>query len=257
MKNFYTQKAGAHIAFCAIFFFSFTSFAQVGINTTDPHPSSMLEIKSDDKGILIPRISKNDREAIADPAYGLMVYDTDSQSFWYYKKGSAAAPYIDRWEEIGKNSLKTIVHYQNPNGLTFDGYITTTFRVLSFPNKIIDRNNEFNTSTSTFTAKQDGFYSIYVHVTYANSYLGTPEFYSLGIFKILGTNGAISMLVESIQRPPAPRPSIIGHAHKTQIIAELKEGDKISFGLYDLQNFAVPTASPRGAQTQFTIHQIE
>ena len=31
--------------------------AQVGINTTSPHPSAMLEISSADKGILVPRVS--------------------------------------------------------------------------------------------------------------------------------------------------------------------------------------------------------
>lgn len=53
--------------------------AQVGINTSMPDPSSMLDVKSDSKGILIPRMTKTERENIAQPENGLLVYDTTRQ----------------------------------------------------------------------------------------------------------------------------------------------------------------------------------
>ena len=58
--------------------------AQVGINTTTPDASSILEIQSTDKGILIPRMTDVQRIAISGPANGLMVYETTAQKFWYY-----------------------------------------------------------------------------------------------------------------------------------------------------------------------------
>ncbi|HAD15119.1 MAG TPA: hypothetical protein DCF33_22065 [Saprospirales bacterium] len=69
----------------ALVFFSGNSWflsAQVGINTdgATPHPSAMLEVKSSNKGILIPRMSSQQRLSIPAPANGLMVYDTDSSS---------------------------------------------------------------------------------------------------------------------------------------------------------------------------------
>jgi len=61
-------------------------FGQVAINTTgnDPDPSAMLDISATDKGILIPRLTTSQRNNISNPATGLVVYDTDLQSFIFY-----------------------------------------------------------------------------------------------------------------------------------------------------------------------------
>jgi trimeric autotransporter adhesin len=58
----------------------------VSINTDGsvPHASSILDIKSTDKGLLIPRMTSAQRIGIASPATGLLVFDTNSNSFWYY-----------------------------------------------------------------------------------------------------------------------------------------------------------------------------
>lgn len=50
----------------------------VGINSDGslPDNSAMLDIKSTDKGLLIPRMTQAVREAIATPAMGLMVFQT-------------------------------------------------------------------------------------------------------------------------------------------------------------------------------------
>jgi hypothetical protein len=49
----------------------------VGIGTTSPHASALLDLESAQKGLLPPRMSSALREAIPDPANGLVVYDTD------------------------------------------------------------------------------------------------------------------------------------------------------------------------------------
>lgn len=74
---------------------AFTLFAQqnVGIGTNTPASSAMLHINSTTKGLLIPRLTSAQRTAIASPAAGLQVYDTNTNSFWYYN-GSA-------WLQIG------------------------------------------------------------------------------------------------------------------------------------------------------------
>jgi hypothetical protein len=63
---------------------SLTTFSQVGIGTTTPDGSAMLEVKSTAKGILVPRMTSAQRVAIATPAEGLKVYDTDTKTFWFY-----------------------------------------------------------------------------------------------------------------------------------------------------------------------------
>lgn len=54
--------------------------AQVGIGTTTPNVSSALDIESTTQGLLPPRMSKNLRDAINNPAEGLVVYCTDCSS---------------------------------------------------------------------------------------------------------------------------------------------------------------------------------
>lgn len=63
------------------------SFAQVGVNTTTIDPSAALDIQygATPKGLLTPRMTTVQRTAIATPADGLMVYDTDLKAFFHYK----------------------------------------------------------------------------------------------------------------------------------------------------------------------------
>ena len=53
---------------------SYTSFSQVGINTTTPDASAALQIESSSGGLLPPRMTYDQMNAIVSPAEGLMVY---------------------------------------------------------------------------------------------------------------------------------------------------------------------------------------
>ncbi|GAL61934.1 hypothetical protein [Algibacter lectus] len=64
--------------------FQIPTYAQVGIGTTTPDASSILDIESTTQGILTPRMTTAQRIAIASPAEGLMVFDTDEGSFFYF-----------------------------------------------------------------------------------------------------------------------------------------------------------------------------
>ena len=79
----------------AFYLFSIVSFlvvlplsAQIGIGTTTPDASSMLDVVSNDSGILIPRLLVTERITIASPAEGLLVYQTDDITGFYYFNGS-------------------------------------------------------------------------------------------------------------------------------------------------------------------------
>src|SRR6185503_8149840 len=76
------------IFIAAISFFCVTAkiFSQsVAINEdgSAPDPTAMLDIKSNSKGLLIPRMTSAERTAIANPAPGLIVYDTDIDRFYF------------------------------------------------------------------------------------------------------------------------------------------------------------------------------
>lgn len=71
--------------FLFIAFTALISNAQVGIGTTNPDNSAALDVFSTNSGILIPRMTQAQKLAIASPATGLLVYQTDnSTGFWYY-----------------------------------------------------------------------------------------------------------------------------------------------------------------------------
>jgi hypothetical protein len=85
-------------ALIALFFTFFTEgVAQIAVNTdgTNPDAKAMLDVKSTDKGLLIPRMTSGQRTTISLTATpkGLLVYDTDLNSVWQYN-GTA-------WVEVG------------------------------------------------------------------------------------------------------------------------------------------------------------
>ncbi|MBN3034448.1 MAG: type VI secretion system tube protein Hcp [Bacteroidales bacterium] len=54
--------------------------------------SAMLDIKSNNKGMLVPRMTFSQREAIISPAKGLLIYQTDQTEGFYVNQGTPAAP---------------------------------------------------------------------------------------------------------------------------------------------------------------------
>jgi uncharacterized protein (TIGR02145 family) len=76
------------ITLLTIVLFSVLSYAQVGINTNTPDASSALDIESTTGGILIPRLTETQRDAISSPATGLMIYQTDQTTGFYFYDGT-------------------------------------------------------------------------------------------------------------------------------------------------------------------------
>jgi len=58
-------------------------------NSFTPNSSSILELKSTSKGMLIPRMTSAQRTAISSPATSLLVYQTDATAGFYYYSGTA------------------------------------------------------------------------------------------------------------------------------------------------------------------------
>ncbi|HNY02762.1 MAG TPA: tail fiber protein [Bacteroidales bacterium] len=93
--------------------------AQISINTTGTAPaaSAMLDVQSQAKGVLFPRMTKAQRTAIASPATGLLVYQTDAPTGYpagfYYYNGS-----------VWKAEVDLVASDTNPGTgtlMTFDG----------------------------------------------------------------------------------------------------------------------------------------
>ena len=86
----------------------------VGIGTTSPSASALLDMNSTTKGFLMPRMTTAQRSAIASPALGLSVFDTDTKTIWAYD-GTA-------WKNL----------YSNGGGLTLPFSQTVNTAISAF-----------------------------------------------------------------------------------------------------------------------------
>src|SRR6266498_1967033 len=92
-----------------------TTLSQVAINTTGnpPDGSAMLDISSNNKGMLVPRMTMVQRNGISNPATSLVIYQTDNIPGFYYNAGISSAP---DWRKMGEVPSSAIVLSEsNPN----------------------------------------------------------------------------------------------------------------------------------------------
>ena len=89
-------------------FVSSSRAQSVSINTdgTPPNPSAILDVKSVTTGMLIPRMTSAQRDAIVTPAVGLLIFNNETNSFWF----NAAAG----WTELVTGAAAT--NYWTANG---------------------------------------------------------------------------------------------------------------------------------------------
>jgi hypothetical protein len=81
-----------------ILFFAGNVFAQnVGIGTTTPNASALLELQSTNKGLLLPRVA--DTNAVPSPAKGLLIFANATNSAWFYDGA--------KWQETANDNLWT------------------------------------------------------------------------------------------------------------------------------------------------------
>ncbi|MEI6169155.1 MAG: hypothetical protein WCS52_18390 [bacterium] len=94
------------------------SGGNVGVGTTTPAPSAVLEVTATDRGMLIPRMTKGQRDAISSPATGLLVYQTDNTPGFYFHDGA-------QWSSISAGAgAVTVVSATSP--LSSSGGTTPT-----------------------------------------------------------------------------------------------------------------------------------
>lgn len=91
------------VYYCIVFSFIQFGYSQVGIGTTNPDASSALEINADNAGVLFPRLTTAQRNAISNPATGLLIYNKTSGTF-DYNTGTPTSP---NWISIETSKQKS------------------------------------------------------------------------------------------------------------------------------------------------------
>ncbi|HYK44483.1 MAG TPA: tail fiber domain-containing protein [Parafilimonas sp.] len=85
----------------------FPSTGAAGIGTLTPNTSASLDITSTSKGILIPRMTQAQRNAIVSPATGLMIFQTNNTPGFYFYNGTAWTPISTKGVNTTLSNLKT------------------------------------------------------------------------------------------------------------------------------------------------------
>jgi hypothetical protein len=67
----------------------YNTSGDVGIGTSSPSASAILDLTSTSKGVLIPRMTAAQKSAISSPSTGLLIFQTDAPAGFYYYNGSA------------------------------------------------------------------------------------------------------------------------------------------------------------------------
>jgi hypothetical protein len=139
----FMNKAVRHLAILVSMLFMFEAKAQVGIGTNAPDGSAQLDILSTSKGLLIPRMSINQRDAIANPANGLLIYQVvNSPGFYYHNNGQwiRLANSTDLTSGNNGNAFNTVLNGNvNPSsntGKDGDFYINTSNNSLYGPKSL-------------------------------------------------------------------------------------------------------------------------
>ncbi len=89
----------------------------IGNGAVLPDASAMLDIQSDSKGLLIPRLSTAQRNAIVSPATGLLIFQVDGTAGFYFNSGTPVSPnwlplsVTDNWSLTGNSGTNPANHF--------------------------------------------------------------------------------------------------------------------------------------------------
>ena len=133
------------IVFSLMIVFTSLVEAQIGIGTTTPNASAILDITSTSKGLLLPRLTTTQRDAIASPVSGLMVFNTTTNKVnifvgagWDELNTTATYGSIATLDCAGATNAGTMnagtaasgvtstIAYTGGNGLTHNGQVVTS-----------------------------------------------------------------------------------------------------------------------------------
>lgn len=216
----------------ACLLFSVTALAQVGIGTTSP--TATLDVNG---AIRVRTTDPNNRETSAKDS--ILVSDR----YGNIQRISA--------KMVLESRLKTFI--KGGFSASADQSLTVSSGTVKVPFNYedMDENDEFNTSTNTFTAKNDGIYSINVQIksnaSSVASNFGVSILKNEGVIARCGfSNIGVTIAFVTINVTPPVR--------AVQTLVKLSAGDTISFNIYtDLINVGLLSNK---TDSFFTIQQV-
>lgn len=171
---------------CCLFLSGHTYTQGVGVNAnaSAPDNSAMLDVSSTTKGLLVPRMFLSERNAISLPATGLLVYQVDGTSGFYYNAGMPQVPSWIKLEQANNNWMLT-----GNAGTTGANFIGNTdnnplyFRTNNTERVRMNANGQVLINGTISRSSQDALEVIGVGVPGATAGFGFPiNGYSTGVY---------------------------------------------------------------------------
>ena len=128
-----------------------TTFAQVGINTETPDASAALDITSTTGGLLVPRMTETQRDAISPAATGLMIYQTDGTAGFYYYNGSSWAEVTSVSSSVTEAFDEVLDTAADQTSFTLSQTPTSSATIKMFVNGILLSKTAYSVSGTTLT----------------------------------------------------------------------------------------------------------
>jgi hypothetical protein len=219
------------ILFAPALLLSFSLSAQgVKISQTvgSPDASAILEAQSNSQGFLPPRMNAEDRDAISNPAEGLMIYNTDENCFNYYDgeswnslcSGSSSSGdgsitaflncdnpvnYGALGSDVSANGVSSVITYVGGNGGSHNGQVVNSTGVTGLTATLLPGSFESGTGllgyTITGTPTAEGVASFAINIGGQACTLNRTVTFSCGISSVSFTYKGSSVTYGTIQGP--------------------------------------------------------
>ena len=132
--------------------FAITDSGNVGIGTTTPDPSAILDLNSTTKGFVSTRMTTAERDAISSPVEGLQVYNTTEKTQQFFNGTDWINLGLADGSEIAFMVVKTV----DQDLVAGD--------VLAWDSSELNKGDGFDLSSNVFTAPQDGIYYFHADI---------------------------------------------------------------------------------------------
>ncbi len=149
-----------------------------------PAASAMLDVYSTTKGFLVPRLTQAQKTAIASPATGLLIYQTDGSAGFYYYDGTAWVPFttgnsgwlLDGNSVTSTRTIGTISNYDFPiitnntekMRVTKEGRVgigSTSFDPINPERLLVDYGSTTSNKIATFRGNINNYFQVNIQNT--------------------------------------------------------------------------------------------